>query len=87
MEVQPSIIGIHQSTYPLDAEIRYDTNIVNTGTKKIDNERFLLNYKFLFVNFFLNIPNTNIKIISATNNHFKEVVKLASETCEPSNDE
>ena len=52
MEVQPSIIGMHQSTYPLDAEIRYDTNIVNTGTKKIDNERFLLNYKFLFVNFF-----------------------------------
>jgi hypothetical protein len=52
MEVQPSKIGIHQSTYPLDAEIRYDKNIVNTGTKKIDNERFLLNYKFLIVNFF-----------------------------------
>ena len=60
MEVQPSIIGMHQSTYPLDAEIRYDTNIVNTGTKNIDNESFLLNYKFLIVNFFLNIPNTNI---------------------------
>ena len=52
MEVQPSIFGMHQSTYPLDAEIRYDKNIVNTGTKKIDNERFLLNYKFLIVNFF-----------------------------------
>ena len=84
MEVQPSISGMHQSTYPLDAEIRYDTNIVNTGTKNIDNESFLLNYKFLIVNFFLNIPNTNIKIISATNSHFKEVVKLASATCDSS---
>ena len=52
MEVQPSIFGMHQSTYPLDAEIRYDTNIVNTGTKKIEYERLLLNYNFLIVNFF-----------------------------------